>query len=217
MIKNSHIAAAKLKVAIAEKTGETVPQWIRNLAAHDLTDTTPLTAQDESAARPAQSPPPPLPSGSIWTPLTSSGVTGILDGQVTAMDVLDPAEANEKTSLFEEDDEFDVQLTWQLTGTATPVLGGAWIVSLYSESIGGIGEMTGLISGPAIIPITGGSSPLTFQQTFKVAPPMPKEGLYKLTATISHSPTGDPANLSEMVGYAASIPIQIWKTVVERN
>jgi hypothetical protein len=216
MVKNSHIAAAKLKVAIAEKTGERVPDWIRELAARDLTDTTSPPAQDESAAHPVQSVMP-LASSSFQTQLTDSGVAGILDAKVTAMDVLDPAENNEKTSLLEADDEFDVRLTWQLTGTATPVISGAWIVSLYSENIDGIGEMTGLISGPAIIPITGGPSPLTFQHTFKVAPPIPKEGLYRLTATLNHSPTGDPAKISEMFGYAESTPIQIRKFVVETN
>jgi len=36
-------------------------------------------------------------------------------------------------------------------------------------------------------------------------------------ATISHSPTGDPAKLSEMFGYAEATPIDIRRTVVESN
>jgi hypothetical protein len=159
----------------------------------------------------------PLQSGSLQTPVTDFGVTGILDGQVTAMDVLDPTEGNEHTSLLEVDDEFDVQLSWQLSGAATPIVGGTWIVSLYSDDMDGVGAMKGLISGPAAIPITGGAGTLTFQYTFKVAPPTPQEGLYKLTATISHSPTGDPAKLSEMFGYAESTPVNITNTVVETN
>lgn len=159
----------------------------------------------------------PLQSGSLQTPVTDFAVAGILDGQVTAMDVLDPTENNEKTSLLEVDDEFDVKLTWKLTGAATPIVGGSWVVSLYSDDMDGIGTMTGLIAGPAVVPITGGVSPLPFEHTFKVAPPKVKEGLYKLTATISHSPTGDPAKLSEMFGYAEATPIDIRKTVVESN
>src|SRR5262249_21021347 len=72
----------------------------------------------------------PLQSGSLQTPVTDFAVAGILDGQVTAMDVLDPTENDEKTSLLEVDDEFDVKLTWKLTGAATPVVGGSWVVSL---------------------------------------------------------------------------------------
>ena len=159
----------------------------------------------------------PLQSGSLQTPVTDFAVAGILDGQVTAMDVLDPTENDEKTSLLEVDDEFDVKLTWKLTGAATPVVGGSWVVSLYSDDMDGIGTMVGLIAGPAVVPITGGVSPLPFEHTFKVAPPKVKEGLYKLTATISHSPTGDPAKLSEMFGYAEATPIDIRKTVVESN
>ncbi len=159
----------------------------------------------------------PLQSSSLQTPATDFGVAGILDGQVTAMDVLDPTESNEKTSLLEVDDEFDVQLSWQLTGAATPVVGGSWIVALYSNDMDGVGTMVGPLGGPTAIPITGGVSPLTFQYTFKVIPPKPQEGLYKLTATISHSPTGDPAKLSEMFGYAESTPVEIKKTAVESN
>jgi hypothetical protein len=77
--------------------------------------------------------------------------------------------------------------------------------------------MTGLIAGPAAVPITGNVSPLKFEHTFQVAPPKPRVGLYKLTATISHSPTGDPARLSEMFGFAESTPIDIKNTVVESN
>ena len=158
-----------------------------------------------------------LQSGSLQTTMTDSGLSGYLDGQVTGMDVLDPTEGNERTSLLEDDDEFDVQLTWQLTGSSTPVVGGTWIVALYSDDIDGIGAMTGLIAGPAVVPIVGNVSPLTFQHTFKVPPPTPKVGIYKLTATISHSPTGDPNRLSEMFGFAEATPIDIRKTVVESN
>jgi len=158
-----------------------------------------------------------LQSGSLQTTMTDSGLSGFLDGKVTGMDVLDPTEGNEKTSLLEDDDEFDVQLTWRLTGSSTPVVGGKWIVTLYSDDIDGVGAMTGLIAGPAIVPIVGNVSPLTFQHTFNVSPPTPKVGIYKLTATISHSPTGDPNRLSEMFGYAESTPINIRHTVVETN
>jgi hypothetical protein len=149
--------------------------------------------------------------------VTDFGGAGILDGQVTGLDVLDPTENNEKTSLLEVDDEFDVLLSWQLTGTATPVVGGSWIVSLYSQDMDGVGTMTGLIAGPATIPITGGISPLQFQHTFTVAPPAVKVGLYQLTAVINHSPTAEPGKLSEMFGYAESTPIMITGTVTETN
>ncbi len=154
-----------------------------------------------------------LHSQQLQTPLTDL-FPGALNGLITAMDVLDPTE-NEITSLLEVDDEFDVQLTWQLTGAATPVVGGYWIVSLYSDDKDGVGAMTGLIAGPATIPIVGGVGPLTFQHTFQVLPPTPQVGLYELTATINHSPTGNPAQLSEMFGFAESTPISIRQIVVE--
>ena len=155
----------------------------------------------------------PLQAASFQTQATDD----ILKGQVTAMDVLDPTESNSKSSLLEVDDEFEVRLSWQLTGTGTPAVGGSWIVSLYSGDLDGVGAMTGLIGGPATIPVVGGIAPLKFQHTFTVAPPTTKEGLYKLTATINHSPTADPAQLSEMFGYAEATPIRIVNVVAETN
>jgi len=110
-----------------------------------------------------------LLSGSLQTPATDTlgSPNAVLDGKVTGMDVLDPTENNEKTSLLEVDDEFDVQVTWELDGAATTVLGGSWVVSLYSDDMDGVGAMVGPIGGgPAIIPIVGAPSPLVFQYTF---------------------------------------------------
>jgi hypothetical protein len=158
-----------------------------------------------------------LQSGSLETPATDFNVPGILDGQVNGMDVLDPTENDEKTSLLEVDDEFDVLLSWQLTGAATPVVGGFWVVSLYSHDQDGVGAMRGLIAGPATIPIIGAASPLAYEYKFRVSPPTPRVGLYELTATINHSPTGDPAVISEMFGFAESTPIEINAVAVESN
>jgi hypothetical protein len=158
-----------------------------------------------------------LRSGSLQTTVTDVGVSNILDGQVTGLDVLDPTEKNEKTSLLEVDDEFDVVLSWQLTGNSTPVVGGSWIVALYSDDMDGQGLMNGLVAGPDIVPITGGISPLKFQHKFTVSPPKPQVGLYQLTAVITHSPVGDPKKLSEMFGYAESTPFMIAKTTEETN
>jgi hypothetical protein len=160
-----------------------------------------------------------LQSGSLQTPATDAlgSPNAVLDGKVTGMDVLDPTENNEKTMLLEVDDEFDVLVTWELDGAATTVLGGTWIVSLYSNDMDGVGTMKGLISGPDIIPIVGNTSPLSFHHTFHVSPPTPQVGLYKLTAVINHSPTGNPRRLTEMFGFAESSPIDIRRITVETN
>ena len=163
----------------------------------------------------------PLQNGSLQTTETDFGTTGHLDGTVTGMDVLDPTELTggvpEKTTLLEVDDEFDVQIKWELDGAATTVVGGYWIVSLYSDDMDGVGTMNGRIAGPDTIAIVGGVTPLKFQHTFKVSPPKPKVGLYKLTATINHSPTGKQNQLTEMFGFAESTPVQIVDTTVESN
>jgi hypothetical protein len=161
----------------------------------------------------------PLQSGSLQTPATDAlgSPNVVLDGKVTGMDVLDPTENNEKTTLLEVDDEFDVLVTWELDGAATTVLGGSWIISLYSDDMDGVGAMKGLIAGPAVIPIVGSTSPLVFKHTFQVPPPKPQVGLYKLTAVINHSPTGDPKKLTEMFGFAESTPVDIRQIVVETN
>jgi len=160
-----------------------------------------------------------IQNGSLQTPATDAlgSPNVVLDGKVTDMDVLDPTENNEKTTLLEVDDEFDVRIRWELDGAATTVVGGYWIVSLYSDDMDGVGTMNGRIAGPDTIAIVGGVTPLKFQHTFKVSPPKPKVGLYKLTATINHSPTGKQNQLTEMFGFAESTPVQIVETTVESN
>src|SRR5262245_875840 len=161
----------------------------------------------------------PIRSGSLQTPATDAlgSPNVVLDGKVTGMDVLDPTENDEKTSLLEVDDEFDVVLSWELDGAATTVVGGYWIVSLYSDDIDGVGQMTGRIAGPDTIAITGGVTPLKFQHRFKVPTPKPKVGVYTLTATINHSPTGNQNQLTGMFGFAESTPVQSVETTVESN
>jgi hypothetical protein len=66
----------------------------------------------------------PLGSQSLQTPVTDLGVTGILDGQVTAMAVVNPNEDYAETSLLKVSNEFHVKLSWQLSGAATAVVGG---------------------------------------------------------------------------------------------
>jgi hypothetical protein len=160
-----------------------------------------------------------IQSGSLQTPATDAlgQPNVVLDGKVTGMDVLDPTENDEKTTLLEVDDEFDVVLSWELDGAATTVVGGYWIVSLYSDDMDGVGTMNGRIAGPDTIAIVGGVTPLKFEHTFKVYPPKPQIGLYKLTATINHSPTGKQNQLTEMFGFAESTPVQIVETTVESN
>jgi len=53
------------------------------------------------------------------------------------------------------------------------------------------------------------------QYTFQVPPHTPQVGMYKLVVTISHSPNGDPNQLTEMFGFAEATPINIRQTVVE--
>jgi hypothetical protein len=159
----------------------------------------------------------PLQSSSLETPVTDFGVSGILDGRVLAMDVLDPTENNEVGLLHEVDDDFVVRLTWQLSGVMCWFIGGYWLVSLYIVDIDGRGAAKGLI-GSGSLQIKPGPSPRTYRHSFKVDPgkwKQPREGLYKLTATISYSPTGRPDQLAEMFGFAESKPIRIAKIELE--
>jgi hypothetical protein len=159
-----------------------------------------------------------LRSGQLQTTATDFGVANILDGTVTGLDVIDPTEGTppgEKTTLLETDDEFDVLLSWELDGTGTTTVGGYWVVSLYGDDMDGQGTMVGLLDGPYTIQIIGGPSPLKFQQLFRVVPPKPQPGLYQLVATINHSPTQTPIQLTEMYGFAESTPVNITSVVME--
>jgi hypothetical protein len=144
---------------------------------------------------------------------------------VNSFDVYDATEGaapGEKTSLLELGDPFNVVLTWELDGIDTTIAGGYWLVTLYSSNMDGTGAMVGqLAASPATpataIAITGAASPLRFTYTFNVVPGsggvVKSLGLYKLTATINHSPTASQGNVSEMFGFAESTPIQITQVV----
>ena len=43
------------------------------------------------------------------------------------------------------------------------------------------------------------------------------DGVYQLTAVINHSPDGNPANLTEIVGFAESGPVKYTTTIAESN
>jgi hypothetical protein len=77
----------------------------------------------------------------------------------------------------------------------------------------GVGAMNGLLDGPAIVALTPPTTKYT--HTFHVPTPKPQVGIYKLVVTISHSPNGNPNQLTEMFGFAESTPINIRQTVVE--
>jgi hypothetical protein len=157
-----------------------------------------------------------LVASALQTQWTDTAAPNSLAGKVTSMQVLDPTEGKEKTSLLELGEPFDVRVAWELTGTGTPAVGGYWVADLYSDDIDGVGTMV-MPALQATIHIVGGVSPLKFHHTFHVPASVSKEGVYQLTATISHSPTGNPNKVSEMFGYAESSPIRIANTVVESN
>jgi hypothetical protein len=61
VVKPSHIAAARLKVAIADRKGENVAAWIRELASRDMPSSKARPRQDGSSAVSAASSPPQPP------------------------------------------------------------------------------------------------------------------------------------------------------------
>ena len=58
---------------------------------------------------------------------------------------------------------------------------------------------------------------MTYTYTFDVAANSVTDGVYQLTAVINHSPDGNPAHLTEMVGFAESGPVKFTTTTAESN
>jgi hypothetical protein len=155
-------------------------------------------------------------NSSFQTPLTDTAAPNALAGAVTAMRVIDPTEG-EDTALLEVDDPTNVRLDWQLTGAATPVVGGSWLVELFIDDVDGVGQTSGSLGASGPIAITGGISPLNFTHTFNIPANSVRVGLYQLSATINQSPVGNPNLLTEMIGFAQSLPVKFTTTVVESN
>jgi hypothetical protein len=161
-----------------------------------------------------------LASSSFQTPATDVPFPGLLDGNVTLLDVQDPTENNESTSLIEPDDPTNVVVDWTLSGVFTPVIGGNWEVTLYIDPIGA-GTTGGQLGATQVVPVTAGVSPPPLHQgpvTFNVPANTITDGVYQFVVTINHRAQGFPAgSLTEMSGFAQSTPIKVTTTPVESN
>jgi hypothetical protein len=95
-------------------------------------------------------------TGSFQTPADPDIGPGILTGTVTNLVVRDTTESfppGEKTSLLEPDDSFSVEIDWQLAGPLVWVVGGYWVLGLFIDDIDGVGQTSGPLSPPVIIPV----------------------------------------------------------------
>jgi len=98
------------------------------------------------------------------------------------------------------------------------VVGGFWVLGLFIDDIDGVGTTSGPLSAPAVIPVPPTTSdPMTYTFTFNIPANSVTDGVYQLTAVINHSPDGNPANLTEMVGFAESGPVKYTTTIAESN
>jgi hypothetical protein len=160
-------------------------------------------------------------NGSFQTPADPDIGPGILTGTITAMIVRDTTEKyppGEVTSLLEPDDTFSVELDWNLAGPLVWTVGGYWHLGLFIANIDGAGPTTGSLSSPAPFPVPPTSSdPMDYAYTFNIPANAVKPGVYQLTAVINHSPDGNPAHLTEMVGFAESGPVKVTETPDESN
>jgi len=162
-------------------------------------------------------------SGQFQTPADPDIAPGILTGTVTGMTVLDPTESyppGEKTTILEPDDQFNVQLDWKLFGPVVWVVGGTWHLRLFIDDIDGQGPTHGQLGSTVAMPVVITGDPTLFTYTFQVPPNKVKEGIYRLTAVINHTPAGAPPNstsYTEMAGFAESSPVQFTTTPAESN
>jgi hypothetical protein len=159
-------------------------------------------------------------TGQFQTPADPDIGPGILTGTITGMTIRDTTESfppGETTSLLEPDDTFSVEIDWQLAGSLVWVVGGSWHLGLFIDDIDGVGQTSGQLSA-AIIPVPPTTSdPMPYVFTFNVAANTVTDGVYQLTAVINHSPDGNPAHLTEMVGFAESGPVKFTTTPDESN
>jgi hypothetical protein len=164
----------------------------------------------------------PIANKSFQTVATDTPLPGLLVGNVTRLDVQDPTENHENTSLIELGDPTDVVVDWTLQGPFTPLVGGNWEVTLFIDDIDGQGATHGQLGGPTkVVPVTTGPGATPVPQgpvTFNVPSLAIGVGVYQLVVTINHRAQGQPAGrLTEMTGYAESTPIKVTPTLVESN
>jgi hypothetical protein len=162
-----------------------------------------------------------IASSSFQTPADDTILPGNLHGNVTRLDVQDPTEAGERTSLIELGDPFDVVVDWTLQGPFTPVVGGTWELSLYIDDIDGKGPTSGQLGATQNVAVKAGPGTPPVQQgpvKFSIPGGAVGAGLYQLVVTINHRAQGfPPGSLTEMVGFAESTPVKFTPAVVESS
>jgi len=151
---------------------------------------------------------------SFSTPLTETGAADALTGKITGARIFDPAESNEPTRILETDDPCEVEVTWQLSGSAVYVVGGTWHAELYLDQIDGSRQVK---IGPVNVPVNITGDPTPFDASCHVPPGTVEEGVYKLVALITHSGTGESNELTGMGGDVEIGTVQFLSPEVESN
>ena len=125
------------------------------------------------------------------------GNPALLSGNVGFL-ILKTAEPLAPNTIIETDDNWEVDVNWNISGLVAPALGGNWDVRLFLESLDGLNPTKKI--GEAVVSLNSvpPSTNRNYTAKIKINAGVVGAGLYKLTAAITYSNLGV---VLEMAGF----------------
>jgi hypothetical protein len=125
------------------------------------------------------------------------GNPALLSGNVGFL-ILKTAEPLAPSTIIETDDNWEVDVNWNIQGLVAPALGGDWDVKLFLESMDGLNPTKQVGNAKVSLGSVPPSNNRKYTAKIKIAAGTVGAGLYKLTAAITYSNLGV---VLEMAGF----------------
>jgi hypothetical protein len=157
------------------------------------------------------------PLSEFFLPQDDFPAPSALDASIT-VEVLDPAEGDQRVRIVETIDPFAVQVKWCLWGALVGSLVGCWNVSVYIDDIDGVGPTHGLLGSARVAvesqPVVQADdmSQRCYEYRFNLPAGSVGAGIYNLVVvvTLASGSCETPGPLlHDVLGYAA-IPVLVF-------
>lgn len=123
--------------------------------------------------------------------------------------VVDPEDPDTPNTVIETDDEFQINVDWQLDGIAAPYVGGTWTVRAYLDDRDGIAPSSGPVGPTMIVPVglfIPPTLPRKYSTIILVKDHKVQAGLYDLTVAITY----DNGVKLSMAGFSTGPVLQFY-------
>lgn len=138
----------------------------------------------------------------------------ILSGSISAS-VLDPQDPGTPQTIIETDDDWNVDVHWQLQGPLAPFLAGTFTLRIFAESLAA-SSFEGQIGATQTFNLNAAPPSTTRNYAANVVIPAGSvpTGVYKITTVLTYANLGVPL---EMAGFVEGPLVQLYDKVFFSN